>query len=158
MATVIELVHQAIEKYGSILEAPENCEEFVKIRELSPDEDKIGSAEYNEKKKRKFLTAAKIIDLIDQGYTADMVTKEVHLNIYTVREYARKYGCGEFGKHFRWHAERNGIQYYSVRMQDLLNRRFKRKDIKQVKLLKFELPDGAHYCENGKWHIYHKQK
>ena len=157
MATVIELVHQAIDKYGSILEAPENCEEFLEIRELSPDEDKIGSAEYNEKKKRKFLTAAKIIDLIDQGYTADMVTKEVHLNIYTVREYARKYGDGEFGKYFRWHAERNGIQYYSVRMQDLLNRRFKRKDIKQVKLLKFELPDGAHYC-NGKWHIYHKQK
>ncbi len=153
MATVIELVHQAIEKYGSILEAPENCEEFLEIRELSPDEDKIGSAEYNEKKKRKFLTAAKIIDLIDQGYTADMVTKEVHLNIYTVREYARKYGGGEFGKYFRWRAERNCIQYYSVRMQDLLSRKFKKADIKQVKLLKFELPDGVHYCENGKWHI-----
>lgn len=154
---LINLVDKAIEKYGSILEAPENCEEFVKIREISPDVEKMGSVEYEEKVRRKFLKLAererKILDLIDLGYTADMVADAVELNVSTVRRTANRYGISDFGKYFRWYAERNGIKYYSTRRLDLENRKFKIKDIKQVRLLKFEIPDGAHYCEFKQWHI-----
>ena len=49
MSALTDLVDQAILKYGSIFEAPEDCEEFLKIREMSPDEDKTYSFEYKER-------------------------------------------------------------------------------------------------------------
>lgn len=154
---LVELVDQAIEKYGSIMKAPENCEEFVEIRRISPEEIKPGTAEYEEQRKNKFFKQAererKILDLIDEGYTAEMVAKEVKLNVSTVRRTANRYGISDFGRYFRWYAERNGIQYYSTRRLDLEKRKFKPKDIQQVKLLKFEIPDRAHYCEFKQWHI-----
>lgn len=152
-----DLIDQAILKYGSILEAPENCEEFVKIREMSPHDEKPDSVEYKERAKRKLLEFAErdgeILDLIDKGYPAEMVADKMHLSVYTVRISARNYGISNFGRYLRWYAERNGIQYYSERRIELEQQKFKSKDIKQVKVLKFELPSGAHYCESKNWHI-----
>ena len=152
-----DLIDQAVLKYGSILEAPENCEEFVKIREMSPDEEKPYSVEYKEKEKKKLLKFAerdgKILDLIDEGYPAEIVADKMDLDVSTVRNSAKRYGIREFGKYFRWYAERNGIKYYSERRIDLEQRKFKPREIKRVKLLKFELPDRAHYCSDKKWHI-----
>lgn len=157
---LIELINQAIEKYGSILEAPENCEEFVEIRRISPEKIKPGTVEYEERRTKnlsKFLKQAeierKILDLIDEGYTARMVADKVKLNVSTVRRLANTYGVRDFGHYFRWYAERNGIKYYSTSRRDLENRKFKLKDIQQVEFLKFELPYGAHYCEFKQWHI-----
>lgn len=159
---LIELVNKAIVKYGSILEAPENCDEFVEIRRISPDEIKPGMVEYEERVKGKFLKLAererKILDLIDEGYTADMVANEMKLNVSTVRRTANRYGISDFGKYFRWYAERNGIKYYSTRRLDLERRQFKQADIKRVDLLKFQLPDRAHYCEAHNWHIKRRKK
>lgn len=157
MATVIELIDQAIEKYGSIMKAPENCDEFVEIRRISPEEIKPGTAEYEERKKKRLFKRAerdrKILDLIDDGYPAEMVADKMGLNVSTIRESARTYGIRDFGRYFRWHAERNGVQYYSTRRIDLENRKFKRDEIQRVELLKFEIPNGAHYCEFKQWHI-----
>lgn len=152
-----DLIDQAILKYGSILEAPENCEEFVKIREISPEDEKPGTVEYEERAKRKLFKLAErdreILDLIDEGYPAEIVADKMHLNVSTVRKSAKRYGISDFGKYLRWYAERNGIQYYSERRIDLEQRKFKHKDIKRVKVLKSELPNGAHYCECKNWHI-----
>ena len=154
---LVELVDQAIEKYGSIMKAPENCEEFVEIRRISPEEIKPGTAEYEEHKKKRLFKQAerdrKILDLIDDGYPAEMVADKMKLNVSTIRKSAKRYGISNFGNFFRWYAERNGIQYYSTRREDLEGRKFKRADIERVKLLKFEIPNGAHYCEFKKWHI-----
>lgn len=166
METMNELVQQAIDKYGSILKAPENCEEFLRIREISPDTIKRGTPEYEAEKaetKAKFLRKAererKILDLIDLGYTADMVASEVGWNVYTVREIAKEYGVHNFGVFFRWHAERNGVQYYSTRKQDLRDRNFKPSEIEKLtNLIKCDLPYMAHYCENGHWHIWRSEK
>lgn len=152
-----DLIDQAILKYGSILEAPEDCEEFLKIREMSPDEEKPDSVEYKERAKSKLLKFAErdgeILDLIDKGYPAEMVADKMHLNVSTVRESARRYGISNFGKYFRWYAEKNKIKYYSTKRVDLEKRNFKPRDIKRVKLLRVELPMGAHYCEEHNWHI-----
>ena len=154
---LIELVNRAIKKYGSILEAPENCDEFVEIRRISPEELKPGSIEFEERKKARKLKQAerdrKILDLLDEGYTADMVADKLHLSSSTVRTEARRYGITEFSSYFIWHAEKNGIQYYSTKRRDLEERGFKKQDIQRVKLLKFEIPNRAHYCEFRKWHI-----
>lgn len=113
MATVIELINQAIEKYGSILEAPENCEEFVEIRRISPEELKPGSIEYEERRKARNIKQAerdrKILDLLDEGYPAEMVADKLHLSSSTVRTEAKRYGITNFSSYFIWHAERNGI-------------------------------------------------
>ena len=154
---LIDLIDQAIEKYGSILEAPENCEEFLEIREMSPETEKPGTVEYEEQVKRKFLKIAererKILDLIDEGYPAEIVADKLRLNVSTVRRSANRYGISDFGRYFRWHAERNGIHYYSTRRIDIEQRKFKPREIKRVKLLKVEIPYGAHYCECKNWHI-----
>ena len=161
MSALTDLVDQAILKYGSIFEAPEDCEEFLKIREMSPDKEKPDSFEYKEKVKNKLLRFAerdgKILDLIDEGYPAEIVADKMDLDISTVRNSAKRYGISEFGKYFRWYAEKNGIKYYSTKRVDLEKRGFKPRDIKRVKLLRVELPAGAHYCEEHNWHIK-KQK
>lgn len=152
-----DLIDQAILKYGSILEAPEDCAEFLKIREMSPDEEKTYSVEYIEKSKKKLLKFAerdgKIIDLIDQGYPAEIVASKMNLNVSTVRTSAKRYGISYFGKYFRWYAERNKIKYYSTKKVDLEKRKFKPREIKRVKLMRVELPVGSHYCEEHNWHI-----
>lgn len=152
-----DLIDQVILKYGSILEAPKDCEEFLKIREMSPDEEKPYSAEYKEKAKKKLLKFAerdgKILDLIDEGYPAEIVADKMDLDVSTVRNSAKRYGIREFGKYFRWYAEKNKIKYYSTKRVDLEKRNFKPRDIKRVKLLRVELPAGAHYCEEHNWHI-----
>lgn len=152
-----DLIDQAILKYGSILEAPENCEEFVKIREMSPEDEKPDSVEYKERVKQKMLKFAErdgeILDLIDEGYPAEMVADKMNLNVSTVRQSARRYGISDFGRYLRWHAERNGVHYYSERRIEIEQRNFKKREIEKVKMLKFELPNGAHYCECKNWHI-----
>lgn len=152
-----DLIDQAIAKYGSILDAPKDCEEFVRIRKISPDEDKPYSAEYKEKAKKKLLRFAerdgKILDLIDEGYPAEIVADKMDLDVSTVRNSAKRYGIREFGKYFRWYAEKNKINYYSTKRVYLEKRGFKPRDIKRVKLLRVELPVGAHYCEENNWHI-----
>lgn len=152
-----DLIDQAVLKYGSILEAPENCEEFVKIREMSPDEEKPYSVEYKEKEKKKLLKFAerdgKILGLIDEGYPAEIVADKMDLDVSTVRNSAKRYGIREFGKYFRWYAERNKIKYYSTKKVDLEKRKFKPREIKRVKLMRVELPVGSHYCEEHNWHI-----
>lgn len=152
-----DLIDQAILKYGSILEAPENCEEFIKIREMSPDEDKPDSFEYKERIRQRTLRFAerdgKILDLIDEGYPAEIVADKMDLDVSTVRNSAKRYGISEFGKYFRWYAEKNKIKYYSTKRVDLEKRGFKPRYIKRVKLLRVELPAGAHYCEEHNWHI-----
>lgn len=154
---LVELVNRAIKKYGSILEAPENCEEFIEIRRISPECDKPGSIEYEERKKARKLKQAerdrKILDLLDEGYPADMVADKLHLSSSTVRAEAKRYGIVNFSSYFIWHAERNGIQYYSTMRKGLEERGFKKKDIQRVKLLKPEIPNRAHYFEFGNWHI-----
>lgn len=154
---LIELVNRAIKKYGSILEAPENCEEFIEIRRISPEYDKPGSIEYEERKKARKIKQAErdreILDLLDEGYPAEMVADQLHLSSSTVRTAAKRHGITEFSSYFIWHAERNGIQYYSTTLKGLGERAFKKKDIHRVKLLKPVIPNGAHYCEFGKWHI-----
>lgn len=139
------------------MEAPENCKEFAEIRRISPEDDKPGSIEYEERKKARKLKQAerdrKILDLLDEGYPADMVAHKMHLSSSTVRTEAKRYGITNFSSYFIWFAERNGIQYYSTTLKGLGERAFKKKDIKRVKLLKPEIPIGAHYCEFGKWHI-----
>lgn len=152
-----DLIDQAILKYGSILEAPEDCEEFLKIREMSPDEEKPDSFEYKERIKNRLERFIErdntILDLIDEGYTAGMIADETRLDISTVRSSAKRNGVNRFGRYFLWCAEKNGIKYYSERRIDLEKRKFKAREIKQVKLLKFELPDRAHYCSDKEWHI-----
>lgn len=152
-----DLIDQAIAKYGSILDAPKDCEEFVRIRKISPDEDKPYSVEYKEKAKNKLLRLAErdgnILDLIDEGYPAEIVADKMGLDVSTVRNSAKRYGISKFGKYFRWYAEKNKIKYYSTKRVDLEKRGFKPRDIKRVKLLRVELPAGAHYCEEYNWHI-----
>ncbi|AAV30207.1 hypothetical protein X813_gp46 [Lactobacillus phage LL-Ku] len=95
----------------------------------------------------------KILDLSDEGYPAEIVADKMDLNVSTVRNSAKRYGIREFGKYFRWYAEKNKIKYYSTKRVDLEKRGFKPRDIKRVKLLRVELPVGAHYCEEHNWHI-----
>lgn len=157
MSALTDLVDQAILKYGGILEAPEDCDEFLKIREMSPDEDKTYSFEYKERMKNRLIRFVerdnKILDLIEEGYTAEMVADEMGIDVSTVRVSAKRNGVTRFGRYLLWYAEKNGIKYYSERRIDLEQRKFKPREIKRVKLLKFELPDRAHYCSDKKWHI-----
>lgn len=82
-----------------------------------------------------------------------MVADKLHLSSSTVRAEAKRYGIVNFSSYFIWHAERNGIQYYSTTLKGLRERNFQKKDIQRVKLLKPEIPNRAHYFEFDKWHI-----
>lgn len=141
MASIVDLVHEAEDKYGSIAKAPINCKQFVKVRSILNFKDL----------KIEQVNIERILGFIERGYVASEIASICRVSLSTVQKVARQNDL-KFHQIYRYeYKSKDGKHYLSASRKAMLNR-FPSYLIKKTFIRYKDVQPGTFYYEKGKWH------
>lgn len=140
MASIVNLVHEAENEYGSIAKAPINCEQFVKVRSILKFKDP----------KIEQVNIERILGFIERGYVASEIASICRVSLSTVQKVARQNDL-KFHQIFKYEYKKpDGKHYLSASRKAMLNR-FPSYLIKKTFMRYKDVQPGTFYYEKGKW-------
>ena len=140
MASIVNLVHEAEDKYGSIAEAPINCEQFVKTRSILKLKDP----------KIKQVDVIRILGFIERGYVASEIASICRVSLSTVHKVARQNDL-QFHQIYRYEYKSNDGKHYLSASRKAMLKRFPPYLIKKTFIRYKDVKPETFYYEKGKW-------
>lgn len=141
MASIVNLVHEAEDKYGSIAKAPINCEQFVKVRSILKFKDP----------KIERVNIERILGFIKRGYVASEIASICRVSLSTVQMVARQNDL-KFHQIFKFKYKSKDGKYYLSASKKAMIERFPSYLIKKTFIRYKDVQLGTFYYEKGKWH------
>lgn len=140
MTSIVNLVHEAENEYGSIAKAPINCKQFVKARSILKLKDP----------KIKQVDVVRILGFIERGYVASEIASICRVSLSTVQKVARKNDL-KFHQIYRYEYTSNDGKHYLSASRKAMLKRFSPYLIKKTFMRYKDVQPGTFYYEKGKW-------
>lgn len=140
MVSIVNLVHEAENEYGSIAKAPINCEEFVKARQILHFKDP----------KILVVDTGRILGFVERGYVATEIATICRVPLSTVHHVAYKNGL-KFHQIFKYEYKKPDGKHYLSASRKAMIERFPSYLIKKTFIRFKDIQPGTFYYEKGKW-------
>ena len=140
MGSIVDLVHEAEDEYGSIAKAPINCEEFVEARRKLRFKDP----------KIPVVDTGRILGFIERGYVASEIASICRVSLSTVQKVARQNDV-KFHQIYRYEYTSNDGKHYVSASRKAMLERFPPYLIKKTFIRFKDIQLETFYYEKGKW-------
>ena len=140
MASIVNLVHEAENEYGSIAKAPINCKQFVKVRSILKFKDP----------KIEQVDVIRILGFIERGYVASEIASICRVSLSTVQKVARQNDL-KFHQIYKYEYKSNDGKHYLSASRKAMLKRFPSYLIKKTFIRYKDVQPETFYYEKGKW-------
>ena len=137
------LVNSIESKYGSIVNCPDDDPDYIKLREIYPEND-------HPSRKIRSDSEYKINILLDKGYSNNEIAAKLHVNDFLVSNYVHRNHL-HYKRKFRYRIiDSTGTVYYTSSLQEFIKVKWNKYSVYDTK--KFI---KLHYCKlrtvNAHW-------